>query len=158
MYIYIYIYIYDQYQEMKHLQDAEELGSKLYIFLSVFLLQTYNTRIHKRTCICIHIYIYIHIIPLSSYIGGSDPWNSSRSWLFSRGPGPPPVHFLKHFEWIKSRGQSVPFVQRVLFANARLGRGAISFEHFGTSKMTKGQAPQNIFAMLWIWNTYMLDM
>ena len=72
--------------------------------------------------------------------------------------GPPPVHFLNHFEWIKSRGPSVPFVMQILFANTWLGRGAISFKHCGTSKMAKGQAPQNIFAMLWIWKTYMLDM
>ena len=33
------MYIHGQYMAMKYLQDPEGLGSKLYILLSVFLLQ-----------------------------------------------------------------------------------------------------------------------
>ena len=93
-------------------------------------------------------------IPVCCSLGrGSNPWNSSLHWLFSSGPDPA-MPLLSISEWIKSRGPSIAFVNQTFLLTLNLDKGTHTLEHFGRSKVVKGQAPQNILGMLWIFRTY----
>jgi hypothetical protein len=76
------------------------------------------------------------------------------SGCFPEGPDPP-IPLLSISEWIKSRGPSLAFVNQTFLLTLNLDKGTNTLEHFGRSKMIKGQAPQNILGMLWIFRTYM---
>ena len=63
------------------------------------------------------------------------------SGCFPEGPDPP-ILLLSISEWIKSRGPSLAFVNQRFLLTLKLDKGTNTLEHFGRSKMIKGQAPQ----------------
>ena len=79
--------------------------------------------------------------------GGPAPEIVDPSGCFPEGPDPP-IPLLSISEWIKSRGPSIAFVNQTFLLTLNLDKGTHTLEHFGRSKMIKGQAPQNILGML----------
>ena len=96
----------------------------------------------------------LKIYPLVAPRWGPAPEIVDPSGCFPEGPDPP-IPLLSISEWIKSRGPSLAFVNQTFLLTLNLDKGTNTLEHFGRSKMIKGQAPQNILGMLWIFRTYM---
>ena len=91
-----------------------------------------------------------YIPPLTGLVvprGGPAPEIVDPSGCFPEGPDPP-IPILSISEWIKSRGPSLAFVNQTFLLTLNLDKGTNTLEHFGRSKMIKGQAPQNILGML----------
>lgn len=110
-----------------------------------------GTTLYSITCIN---YYYKKHVNCCTYIkglvvprGGPAPEIVDPSGCFPEGPDPP-IPLLSISEWIKSRGPSLAFVNQTFLLTLNLDKGTNTLEHFGRSKMIKGQAPQNILGML----------
>jgi hypothetical protein len=100
-----------------------------------------------RTTLTLLISTICFTYPLVAPRGGPTPEIVVSTGCFPDGPDPP-IPLLSISEWIKSRGPSIAFVNQTFLLTLNLDKGTHTLEHFGRSKVVKGQAPQNILGML----------